>query len=58
MVVSGMSTNGELPQIVERPDHPWFIGVRVHPELKIKLFDPHPLFANLFEAAMKHCRMV
>jgi CTP synthase (UTP-ammonia lyase) len=44
---SGMSPDGLLPEIVERPDHPWFIGVQFHPELKSKPFDPHPLFAAL-----------
>jgi CTP synthase (UTP-ammonia lyase) len=43
---SGMSPDGLLPEIVERPDHPWFIGVQFHPELKSKPFDPHPLFAG------------
>jgi hypothetical protein len=47
LVFSGMSRNGELPEIVERPDHPWFIGEQFHPELKSKPFDPHPLFASL-----------
>jgi CTP synthase len=42
LVFSGMSPDGELPEIVERPDHPWFIGVQFHPELKSKPFDPHP----------------
>ena len=46
LVFSGMSPDGELPEIVERPDHPWFIGVQFHPELKSKPFDPHPLFFN------------
>ena len=42
---SGMSPDGRLPEIVELPDHPWFIGVQFHPELKSKPFAPHPLFA-------------
>jgi hypothetical protein len=42
-----------LPEIVERPDHPWFVGVQFHPELKSKPFDPHPLFASFIEAAVK-----
>ena len=46
---SGMSPDGTLPEIVERPDHPWFIGVQFHPELKSKPFDPHPLFAGFIE---------
>ena len=44
---SGMSPDGRLPEIVERPDHPWFIGVQFHPEIKSRPFDPHPLFAEL-----------
>jgi len=55
---SGMSPDGELPEIVERPDHPWFIGVQFHPELKSKPFDPHPLFASFIEAAVKQSRLV
>ncbi|MEM1363612.1 MAG: CTP synthase, partial [Pseudomonadota bacterium] len=45
LVFSGMSPDGRLPEIVERPDHPWFVGVQFHPELKSKPFAPHPLFA-------------
>ena len=52
-----MSPDGELPEIVERPDHPWFIGVQFHPELKSKPFDPHPLFASFIEAAVKQSRL-
>ena len=55
---SGMSPDGELPEIVERPDHPWFIGVQFHPELKSKPFDPHPLFASFIEATVKQSRLV
>ena len=55
---SGMSPDGELPEIVERPDHPWFIGVQFHPELKSKPFDPHPLFASFIDAAVKQSRLV
>jgi CTP synthase len=58
MVFSGMSPDGQLPEIVERPDHPWFIGVQFHPELKSKPFDPHPLFASFIEAAVKQSRLV
>ena len=46
-----MSPDGQLPEIVERPDHPWFIGVQFHPELKSRPFEPHPLFAGFIEAA-------
>ena len=58
LVFSGMSPDGELPEIVERPDHPWFVGVQFHPELKSKPFEPHPLFASFIEAAMKQSRLV
>ncbi|WP_157217183.1 CTP synthase [Flavisphingomonas formosensis] len=58
LVFSGMSPDGELPEIVERPDHPWFIGVQFHPELKSKPFDPHPLFASFIQAAIKQSRLV
>src|SRR6195952_1055790 len=58
LVFSGMSPDGELPEIVERPDHPWFVGVQFHPELKSKPFEPHPLFASFIEAALKQSRLV
>ena len=58
LVFSGMSPDGMLPEIVERPDHPWFVGVQFHPELKSKPFDPHPLFASFIEAAVKQSRLV
>ena len=58
LVFSGMSPDGELPEIIERPDHPWFVGVQFHPELKSKPFDPHPLFASFIEAAVKQSRLV
>jgi CTP synthase len=58
LLFSGMSPDGLLPEIVERPDHPWFIGVQFHPELKSKPFDPHPLFASFIEAAVEHSRLV
>ena len=58
LVFSGMSPDGELPEIVERPDHPWFIGVQFHPELKSRPFAPHPLFASFIEAAVKQSRLV
>jgi len=58
LVFSGMSPDGSLPEIVERPDHPWFVGVQFHPELKSKPFDPHPLFASFIAAAVKHSRLV
>ncbi|MGY9003809.1 MAG: glutamine amidotransferase-related protein, partial [Rhodospirillales bacterium] len=55
---SGMSPDGTLPEIVEIPDHPWFIGVQYHPELKSKPFDPHPLFTSFIEAAVQQSRLV
>jgi CTP synthase len=55
---SGMSPDGVLPEIVERPDHPWFIGVQYHPELKSKPFDPHPLFRGFIAAAVAQSRLV
>jgi CTP synthase len=58
LIFSGMSPDGELPEIVERPDHPWFVGVQFHPELKSKPFDPHPLFAGFIEAALRQSRLV
>jgi CTP synthase len=58
LIFSGMSPDGALPEIVERPDHPWFIGVQFHPELKSKPFDPHPLFAGFVGAAVKQSRLV
>ena len=58
LIFSGMSPDGTLPEIVERPDHPWFVGVQFHPELKSKPFDPHPLFASFIKAAVKQSRLV
>jgi CTP synthase len=55
---SGLSPDGELPEIVEIPDHPWFIGVQFHPELKSKPFAPHPLFASFIKAAVAQSRLV
>jgi CTP synthase len=55
---SGMSPDGELPEIVELPGHPWFIGVQFHPELKSKPFAPHPLFASFIDAAVHQSRLV
>jgi CTP synthase len=55
---SGMSPDGVLPEIIERPDHPWFIGVQYHPELKSKPFAPHPLFAGFIAAAVHQSRLV
>jgi len=55
---SGMSPDGTLPEIVEIPDHPWFIGVQFHPELKSKPFEPHPLFTSFVRAALDQSRLV
>jgi CTP synthase len=55
---AGMSPDGLLPETVEYPDHPWFIGVQYHPELKSKPFEPHPLFASFIEAAVVQSRLV
>ena len=55
---AGMSPDGSLPEIVEVPDHPWFIGVQFHPELKSKPFDPHPLFRGFIGAAVRQGRLV
>ena len=58
LVFSGMSPDGRLPEIVEWKDHPWFIGVQYHPELKSKPFAPHPLFADFVRAAKEVERLV
>ncbi len=55
---SGLSPDGELPEIVEAEDHPWFIGVQFHPELKSKPYDPHPLFISFIEAAVAQSRLM
>ena len=58
LMFTGMSPDGLLPEIVERPGHPWFIGVQFHPELKSKPFDPHPLFKGFIGAAVRQSRLV
>jgi CTP synthase len=58
MIFSGMSPDGSLPEIVELKDHPWFIGVQFHPELKSRPFEPHPLFAGFIAAAVRQSRLV
>jgi CTP synthase len=55
---SGLSPDGLLPEIVELVDHPWFIGVQFHPELKSRPFEPHPLFTSFIEAALAQSRLV
>jgi CTP synthase len=58
MVFSGISPDGKLPEIVELKDHPWFVGVQFHPELKSRPFAPHPLFASFIAAAVEQSRMM
>ncbi|WP_308219990.1 CTP synthase [Nitratireductor sp. ZSWI3] len=58
LVFAGLSPDGVLPETIEYPDHPWFIGVQYHPELKSKPFDPHPLFASFIGAAVEQSRLV
>ena len=58
VVFSGKSPDGILPEIVEIPDHPWFIGVQFHPELKSRPFEPHPLFTDFVRAAVEQSRLV
>ena len=55
---AGMSPDGLLPETVERDDHPWFVGVQYHPELKSRPFEPHPLFASFVKAAKERSRLV
>jgi CTP synthase len=58
MRFSGMSPDGILPEIIEYDDHPWFIGVQFHPELKSRPFEPHPLFSSFIGAAVEQSRLV
>jgi CTP synthase len=58
LAFSGMSPDGRLPEVIELPGHPWFVGVQFHPELKSKPFDPHPLFASFVKAALDQSRLV
>jgi CTP synthase len=58
LIFSGLSPDGLLPEIVEYEDHPWFIGVQFHPELKSRPFEPHPLFRGFVEAAVEQARLV
>ena len=58
MKISGLSPDGKLPEIVERPDHPFFIAVQFHPELKSRPFEPHPLFSGFVNAAKERSRLV
>ena len=58
LVFSGMSPDGLLPEMLEIPGHPWFIGVQFHPELRSRPFAPHPLFASFIRAAVEQSRLV
>ncbi len=58
LIFSGMSPDDKLPEIIERRDHPWFIGVQFHPELKSKPLNPHPLFSDFVRAALNYSRLV
>ena len=58
LVFSGLSPDGVLPEIIERADHPWFIGVQFHPELKSRPLEPHPLFVSFVKAALEQSRLV
>jgi CTP synthase len=58
MRFSGMSPDGLLPEMIEYEDHPWFVGVQFHPELKSRPFEPHPLFASFVGAAVDRSRLV
>jgi CTP synthase len=58
LVFSGMSPDNSLPEILEIPDHPWFVGVQFHPELKSKPFDPHPLFSSFIKASLNQSRLL
>jgi CTP synthase len=58
LIFSALSPDGLLPEAIEIPDHPWFVGVQFHPELKSKPFEPHPLFSSFVQAAMKKSRLV
>jgi len=58
LTFSGMSPDGRLPEIVELNNHPWYIGVQFHPELKSKPFEPHPLFKDFIRAAKDDSRLV
>ena len=58
LIMTGVSPDGLLPETVERTDHPWFIGVQFHPELKSRPFAPHPLYASFIAAAFEQSRLV
>ncbi|MCL4168225.1 UNVERIFIED_CONTAM: hypothetical protein GTU68_041722 [Idotea baltica] len=52
MVISGVNPDNKLVEVIELPDHPFFIGVQFHPELKSTVLDPHPLFVSFIKAAI------
>jgi len=58
LIFAGMSPDGLLPETIEFQDHPWFIGVQYHPELKSRPFAPHPLFRSFIAAAVEQSRLV
>ena len=58
VIFAGLSPDGVLPETIELPDHPWFIGVQYHPELKSRPFEPHPLFSSFVAAALEQSRLV
>jgi len=58
LIFAGMSPDGVLPETVERHDHPWFVGVQYHPELKSRPLEPHPLFSSFISAALEQSRLV
>jgi len=58
LIFAGMSPDGTLPETIELADHPWFIGVQYHPELKSRPFEPHPLFSSFIGAAIENSRLV
>jgi CTP synthase len=58
LLFSGMSPDATLPEVVELPGHPWFVGVQFHPELKSRPLEPHPLFASFVRAALEQSRLV
>ena len=58
LIFAGLSPDGLLPETIELQDHPWFIGVQYHPELRSRPFEPHPLFASFIAAALEQSRLV
>ena len=56
LVFSGVSPNGELVEIIELPDHPWYLGCQFHPEFKSRPMDPHPLFRDFIKASLDRAK--